>query len=47
MSSGSILRDNLLLADYPAYVEELERVSALWRKPQAWTRMSIPNTTRL
>jgi glycogen phosphorylase len=24
-----------------------ERVSALWRKPQAWTRSSILNTTRM
>jgi glucan phosphorylase len=47
MSSGSNLRGNLLLADYQAYVEEQERVSALWRKPQAWTRMSIPNTARM
>jgi glycogen phosphorylase len=47
MSSGSNLRGNLLLADYQAYVEEQERVSALWRKPQARTRMSIPNTARM
>jgi starch phosphorylase len=24
-----------------------ERVSALWRKPQAWTRSSILNTARV
>jgi glucan phosphorylase len=47
MSSGNNLRGNLLLTDYQAYVEERERVSALWRKPQAWTRMSIPNTARM
>jgi starch phosphorylase len=37
----------LLLADYQAYVDCQERVSALWRDPQAWTRMSILNTARM
>ena len=37
----------LLLADYQAYIDAQERVSALWRNPQAWTRMSILNTARV
>jgi starch phosphorylase len=37
----------LLLADYQAYVDCQARVSALWRDPQAWTRMSILNTARM
>jgi starch phosphorylase len=37
----------LLLADYQAYIDAQERVSALWRNPQAWTRMSILNTARM
>jgi glycogen phosphorylase len=37
----------LLLADYQAYVDAQERVSALWRNLQAWTRMSILNTSRM
>ena len=36
----------LLLADYPAYIDAHERVSALWRDPQAWTRSSILNAAR-
>jgi glycogen phosphorylase len=34
----------LLLADYQAYIDAQERVSVLWRNPQAWTRASILNT---
>ncbi|MHB1308100.1 MAG: glycogen/starch/alpha-glucan phosphorylase [Limisphaerales bacterium] len=48
------LVDNLLghdpflaLADYQAYVDCQETVSALWRDPRAWTRQSILNTARM
>ncbi len=37
----------LVLADYQSYVECQERVSALWRDPQAWTRQSILNAARM
>jgi starch phosphorylase len=37
----------LLLADYQAYIDAQERVTALWRNPQAWTRMSILNASRM
>jgi starch phosphorylase len=37
----------LLLADYQAYIDAQDRVSALWRNPQAWTRQSILNTARV
>jgi starch phosphorylase len=37
----------LLLADYRSYIDAQERVSALWRKPKAWTRCSILNTARM
>jgi glycogen phosphorylase len=45
----NLLNDDpfLLLADYQAYVEAQERVSALWRNPQAWTHSSILNTARM
>ena len=37
----------LLLVDYQEYIDAQERVTALWRDPQAWTRMSILNTARM
>jgi starch phosphorylase len=37
----------LLLADYQSYINAQERVSTLWRDPQAWTRASILNTARM
>jgi glycogen phosphorylase len=37
----------LLLADYQSYIDAQERVSSLWRDPQAWTRVSILNTARM
>jgi len=37
----------LLLADYQAYIDAQDRVSGLWRDPDAWTRQSILNTARM
>jgi starch phosphorylase len=37
----------LVLADYQAYVECQDRVSALWRTPKEWTKKSILNTARM
>ncbi|MEW6165982.1 MAG: glycogen/starch/alpha-glucan phosphorylase [Pseudomonadota bacterium] len=37
----------LLLADYASYIECQEQVSAAWRDPARWTRMSILNVARM
>jgi glycogen phosphorylase len=36
----------LVLADYAAYVDCQDRVSAAWQDTESWTRMSILNTAR-
>jgi glycogen phosphorylase len=45
----NLLRDDpfLLLADYQAYVERQDQVSALWCNASAWTRKSILNAARM
>jgi glycogen phosphorylase len=37
----------MLLADYQAYIDCQERVSAAWQDPEQWTRMSILNVARI
>jgi starch phosphorylase len=37
----------MLLADIESYVEAQQRVDALWRKPQKWTRAAILNVARI
>jgi starch phosphorylase len=37
----------LLLADYPLYIEAQDQVSAAYRDPARWTRMSILNVARM
>jgi starch phosphorylase len=37
----------LVLADFQAYLDCQDRVSALWRNPPDWTRQSILNTARM
>jgi len=46
---GSLLdRDEyMLLADYQAYVDCQEQVSAAWQDQEQWTRMSILNVARI
>jgi starch phosphorylase len=39
--------DYLLLADYPLYLQAQDQVSAAWRDPALWTRMSILNVARM
>jgi starch phosphorylase len=37
----------MLLADYQSYLDAQEKVSALWKDSEAWTRKSILNTARM
>jgi starch phosphorylase len=37
----------MVLADYQDYIDCQSRVSQLWKKPEAWTRMSIINVARM
>jgi starch phosphorylase len=37
----------LLLADYRAYIDAQDRVSALWKDARVWTRQSILNSARM
>ena len=45
----NLLNDDpyVLLADYQAYVDAQEQVSALWLNQAAWTRRSILNAARM
>jgi glycogen phosphorylase len=45
----NLLNDDpfLVLADYESYIDAQERVSALWKDQQAWTRSSILNCARM
>jgi len=46
---NSLLHDDqyMLLADFQAYVECQEKVSALFKKPDEWARMAILNVARM
>ena len=37
----------LVMADYQAYIDSQEQVSALWRNPKEWSRKSILNAARM
>jgi starch phosphorylase len=45
----NLLHDDpfLVLADYEAYLDCQDQVSALWKDPSAWTRKSILNVARM
>ena len=42
-----VLANFALLADYAAYIDCQEQVSAAYRDPARWTRMSILNVARM
>ena len=46
---GSLLNsdDYMLLADYQSYIDCQDRVSQVYKDPDAWTRMSILNVARI
>jgi len=35
------------MADLAAYIECQDRVAALWKQPEAWTKASVFNTARV
>jgi starch phosphorylase len=39
--------DYLLLADYQAYIDCQDRIDAVYRDKECWTRMSILNVARM
>lgn len=36
----------LLSADFPAYIEEQDKIDKVWQNPDEWTKMSIYNGLR-